>query len=67
MFLFTVWDSRCDLRDASKRRTLTSSRCPSRQAHLIVGQQPSDFAANLKRFTDLGLEVRPPALLSRTR
>ena len=32
--------------------------CVGFQAHLIVGQVPSDLKANLQRFADLGVDVR---------
>ncbi|GHO78354.1 hypothetical protein KSD_61250 [Ktedonobacter sp. SOSP1-85] len=32
--------------------------CVGFQSHLIVGQVPSDFQANLQRFADLGLDVQ---------
>ena len=32
--------------------------CVGFQAHLIVGQVPSDLQANLQRFADLGVDVR---------
>lgn len=32
--------------------------CVGFQAHLIIGQVPSDLQANLKRFADLGVDVR---------